>query len=50
MSENEKQFCDTCKWHGHDAESGGWVCVNSDSDHIFDNTACEDCCKEWEGK
>lgn len=42
--------CGTCKYHGYEHTSKGWVCENEESDYFSDWTEYEDGCEEWEGK
>lgn len=40
--------CGTCKYHEHEEESDGWVCVNHDSDFVADWTDYSFCCEDYE--
>lgn len=47
VTENE-EICGTCKWHRHDSNGDGWVCINPDSEYCSDWTEYGDQCEEWE--
>lgn len=46
---NEK-CCGTCKYHGFENLSDGWVCVNDRSEYCADWTEYKDSCDKREGR
>lgn len=44
----DEKCCGTCKYHGFENLSDGWVCVNDRSEYCADWTEYSDSCEEWE--
>jgi hypothetical protein len=48
--EYKKPCCGTCRHHHFEDVDRGWVCCNSDSDHVADWTEDSESCRCWEGR
>lgn len=48
--EYQKPCCGNCKHHHFEDVDRGWVCCNSDSDHVSDWTEDSESCRCWEGR